>query len=163
MNSVGVGDNALKAAAASNGNTAVGHNAGTAVTSGSFNALFGINAGKVLVGGSNNTLLGAFVASTTLTSGARNVLIGTASNCDTDASGTSDQFKLCASSGATPLVTGNLAAGSLAFTVNGTFGMPQATWTDVQTCTPGQVSVDANFIYVCTAANTVKRAALSAF
>ncbi len=38
-----------------------------------------------------------------------------------------------------------------------------ATWTDTQTCTPGQISVDASYIYVCTATNTVKRASLSTF
>jgi hypothetical protein len=47
--------------------------------------------------------------------------------------------------------------------VTGVFGIPQATWTDTQTCTAGQISVDASDIYVCTATNTVKRAALSTF
>jgi hypothetical protein len=42
-------------------------------------------------------------------------------------------------------------------------GIPQATWADNQTCTTGQISVDASYIYVCTATNTVKRAALSTF
>lgn len=44
-----------------------------------------------------------------------------------------------------------------------TLQIPTATWADNQTCTAGQISVDANFFYVCTASNTVKRAALSAF
>jgi hypothetical protein len=48
-------------------------------------------------------------------------------------------------------------------TMGGTLGIPQATWTDTQTCAAGQISVDASFIYACTAANTVKRAALSSF
>ena len=47
--------------------------------------------------------------------------------------------------------------------VNGVFGIPQATWVDNQACTAGAISVDANFIYVCTATNTVKRASLSSF
>jgi hypothetical protein len=38
-----------------------------------------------------------------------------------------------------------------------------ATWPNNQTCTAGEIMVDAGFIYVCTAANTVKRAALVAF
>jgi hypothetical protein len=50
-----------------------------------------------------------------------------------------------------------------AVTAGGTLGVPQATWADNQTCTAGQISVDASFIYVCTATNTVKRAALSSF
>ena len=41
--------------------------------------------------------------------------------------------------------------------------LPQTTWTDIQTCTAGQMMADANYIYVCTSANVVKRAALSAF
>lgn len=44
-----------------------------------------------------------------------------------------------------------------------TFGLTAATWTDTQTCTAGQISVDAGFIYVCTATNTVKRATLATF
>lgn len=47
--------------------------------------------------------------------------------------------------------------------IGGTLGLTAATWTDIQTCTPGQISVDASYIYVCTATNTVKRAALSTF
>ncbi|MBV9289381.1 MAG: hypothetical protein JO288_16470 [Hyphomicrobiales bacterium] len=42
-------------------------------------------------------------------------------------------------------------------------GSPLATWAPNQSCSPGQVSVDANYIYVCTAQNTVKRAPLSSF
>lgn len=37
------------------------------------------------------------------------------------------------------------------------------TWTDTNTCTTGQMTWDGSFIYVCTAANTVKRVALSTF
>lgn len=45
----------------------------------------------------------------------------------------------------------------------GTLGLTAATWTDTQTCVAGQISVDASFIYVCTATNVVKRVALSSF
>lgn len=37
------------------------------------------------------------------------------------------------------------------------------TWANNQTCTAGQMTWDASFIYVCTATNTVKRATLAAF
>ena len=47
--------------------------------------------------------------------------------------------------------------------IAGTLGLTQATWADNQTCTPGQISVDASYLYECTATNTVKRAALSSF
>ncbi len=42
-------------------------------------------------------------------------------------------------------------------------GSTLQTWLDTQTCSPGQMTMDANFIYVCTSTNTVKRAALSTF
>ena len=48
-------------------------------------------------------------------------------------------------------------------TGSGVLGIPQATWADNQTCSAGQISVDASFIYVCTATNTVKRVAISTF
>lgn len=66
-------------------------------------------------------------------------------------------------------VVGELAktgSGSVVLTTSPTLTTPlitPGTWTDTQTCSPGQISVDASFIYVCTATNTVERAALSAF
>jgi hypothetical protein len=45
----------------------------------------------------------------------------------------------------------------------GSFGMAQATKADNATGTAGQIAWDANYIYVCTSANTWKRAALSTF
>jgi hypothetical protein len=48
-------------------------------------------------------------------------------------------------------------------TLSATLGLAPATWANNQACTPGQVSVDADYIYVCTASNTVKRVALSTF
>jgi hypothetical protein len=47
--------------------------------------------------------------------------------------------------------------------VDAVFGIPQVTWVDNETCVAGQISVDSSFVYVCTATNTVKRAALSTF
>lgn len=46
---------------------------------------------------------------------------------------------------------------------SGLYEGPQNTWADNQTCIAGQITWDAGFIYVCTATNTVKRAALSTF
>jgi hypothetical protein len=43
------------------------------------------------------------------------------------------------------------------------FGVAPSTWTDTQACTAGQVSVDASYIYICTATNVVKRTALTTF
>jgi hypothetical protein len=45
----------------------------------------------------------------------------------------------------------------------GVLGIPMVTWSAKQPCAPGQISVDASYIYVCTSLNTVKRVALSAF
>lgn len=45
----------------------------------------------------------------------------------------------------------------------GVFGVTPASWVDTQTCTAGQITADASYIYVCTATNTVKRVALSSF
>lgn len=62
---------------------------------------------------------------------------------------------------------GAVAMGVLHGTTNvaflGVVGLTQATWADNQTCITGQISVDASYIYECTATNTVKRAALSTF
>lgn len=55
----------------------------------------------------------------------------------------------------------NLGAANM--TLSGVLGMPQSTWANNQTCTAGQIAADASFIYVCTATNTVKRVALTAF
>jgi hypothetical protein len=54
-----------------------------------------------------------------------------------------------------------LKVSSLSLT--GVLSLSPSTWADNQTCEAGQVSVDASFLYVCTAMNTVKRVALSSF
>jgi hypothetical protein len=56
-----------------------------------------------------------------------------------------------------------VTTGTGLFTFGGTAQLHTATWADNQTCTAGQISVDGSYIYVCTATNTVKRAALNAF
>lgn len=45
----------------------------------------------------------------------------------------------------------------------GDIAQPLTTWADNQTCSAGQITWDANFIYVCTTTNTVKRASLATF
>lgn len=49
------------------------------------------------------------------------------------------------------------------FSVGGVLCLTPATWVDNQTTAAGQISVDANYIYVATATNTVKRVALTSF
>jgi hypothetical protein len=58
---------------------------------------------------------------------------------------------------------GVIALTGSSIAISGTLGIPQVTWTDTQTCTTGQISVDASFIYVCTSTNVVKRATLASF
>ena len=52
-------------------------------------------------------------------------------------------------------------AGSGNVTITGLFQAPQSTKTSTSTGTTGQIAWDANYIYVCTAANTWKRIALT--
>ena len=63
--------------------------------------------------------------------------------------------------------TGNLdgvvTISSGQFNIQGTVYNPPKTWADSQTCAAGQIAWDDNYIYVCTATNTVKRALLSPF
>jgi hypothetical protein len=62
-------------------------------------------------------------------------------------------------------VSGCSFKGRGGFCVNGSgvIGMTPTTWADNQACVAGQIMVDSGFVYVCTATNTVKRAALSTF
>lgn len=69
-------------------------------------------------------------------------------------------IKLQSRAGSTTFAQFSSAGFSL---LTGVLGIPQATWTDTQTCSVGQISVDANYVYACTSTNVVKRAALSTF
>ena len=53
-----------------------------------------IDTGYALTSGANNTILGESVASTTLSTGSRNILIGTSSLVDTPAAGTNDWLNI---------------------------------------------------------------------
>jgi trimeric autotransporter adhesin len=115
-----LGYNALQVLNGGPDNTAIGETSMAAATTANANTAIGSNSALTLLSGTKNLVLGQYVASTTLTTGSRNILIGTDTNCDTTASGTNDTFTVCASSGATHLLTGNRAAGALAMTNNGT-------------------------------------------
>ena len=54
-------------------------------------------------------------------------------------------------------------SGNITIDCSGVIGLTPTTWADTHTCVPGQIMVDSGYIYVCTATNTVKRAALSSF
>lgn len=136
IQNVAVGNNALFAITTASGNVAVGALAGIALTTPNSNTLIGAAAGQSLISGGNNVLLGSScgnkltsgnsntilgfqVASTTLTTGVRNILIGTASNTDTIASNTVDTLIVGASTGSTPWLTGNLTAAAPSATFAG--------------------------------------------
>ena len=109
-NNVGVGAYALaKVTGSSINNTGVGGGTGATITTGSYNTLLGFNVG-----------------STTMATGNSNVLIGTAANCDTTAAGTNNQFKVCAATGATDLMVGDMTAGALSLTLGGRLAIPNA-------------------------------------
>jgi hypothetical protein len=63
--------------------------------------------------------------------------------------------------GAVVLANGPTLGGLV--TLTGNLTGPLTTWTDTQTCSAGEITWDASYLYVCTATNTVKRAALSTF
>jgi hypothetical protein len=47
--------------------------------------------------------------------------------------------------------------------IAGVLALVPRTWADNQSCAAGEISVDATYLYVCTATNTVKRVTLTAF
>jgi hypothetical protein len=99
------------------------------ISRGNGNIALGANAGAQLATGSgNNLILGNAVASTTLATGSNDIILGTGSNCDASSSSLSNIFLVCATTGSTPLLQGNLAAGSLALTDNGTFTVAGTTF-----------------------------------
>lgn len=115
-----LGYNALATLNGNPDNTAVGASSLTAATTANANTALGSHSGVVLTSGVKNLLLGQYVGNATLTTGSRNILIGTDTNCDTAASGTNDTFAVCASSGSTNLISGNRVSGSLSVTMGGT-------------------------------------------
>jgi hypothetical protein len=143
-------------------NTLMGVNAGPSITSGSYNSAYGFNAGGGITTGIGNYLFG-YGAGDAITTGSYNSIFGNYAGTATlanavwlgDGQGYA-RFDYGVTTAGKNTITG-------ALNVTGTLAIPQATWTDTQTCTAGQISVDASYVYVCTSSNTVKRAALSSF
>jgi hypothetical protein len=112
--------------------------------------------------GTNNTAIGRFAGQNNLT-GSRNVFIGSLAGQNEQ---TSDNLYISNSNTSTPLIKGKFDSsggygGSL--TINGTLiivgGTPPATASS--TGTAGTVVADSDYIYVCIAANTWKRSAIT--
>ncbi len=99
-------------------NTALGYKAGHVNAGGGSNTYLGYETGLLVTSGANNTIIGAGVGSTTLASGAGNILIGTNSGVDVGTAGTSDTLNIgnliygtgLATSGTTP--SGTVAIGT---------------------------------------------------
>lgn len=122
------------------GDVMLGFEAGNQGGSGFSETFLGFEAG-LKVTGANNTIIGASVASTTLVGGNHNIIIGVASNCDASGASASQEFDLCAGSGSTPLLRGNLTSGSLALTDNGSMTVtPLTGCTGIQTNGSGLMS-----------------------
>jgi hypothetical protein len=112
------------------------------------------------VGDDNNSDEAALVVAGASTNGTGIELIGTgATNTNKYIRVNGGSLQIL--SGEYGLLFGITDAGVAAF--YGTVGLTPVTWTDTQTCVAGQISVDASYVYVCTASNTVKRATLSTF
>lgn len=120
-----------------------------------FNAL-GFTGSAGLGGTINNDSILAVVSTGSGAGTNTNVGIHIVGNGGSGGSGTTNNWALKIDSTAPNQVAGNL-------TVLGVLGSNPATWTDTQTCTPGQIASDSGFLYVCTATNTVKRVSLSGF
>jgi hypothetical protein len=93
-NNTGVGSGALNRLTTGIFNATVGRNSLVAVTTGFNNAALGVNAGAALTTGQSNLILGPMVGSTTLATGAGNILIGVTAAIDTPGAADSHTFAL---------------------------------------------------------------------
>lgn len=155
-------------------NTAIGDTACRGATSGTIQfsgiTCVGASTGYQLTSATNGVIISggtnANTGSTTIATGSDFILIGSGQNAvDTPSSSTSHYININNVWTVTGINSPSTSVSTFPGLVNigATFGLTPATWTDTQTCTAGQISVDASYVYVCTASNTVKRAALSTF
>jgi hypothetical protein len=90
---IAIGTSTLALDLSGNDNTIVGYNAGSKITAGD-NTCIGWQTCLQITGGHDNTVIGMQTASTTLVSGANNILIGTSSAVDTPAAGTNSWLRI---------------------------------------------------------------------
>jgi len=169
---VAVGRDALAAQAGASGNTGVGRRAGVGVTTGGANSLFGYWAGDSITTGANNVAIGYNVA-TLLSTGSNNTVIGKAGA----ATLTTGSNNMVLGSGAEPssaTVSNEITLGDgsvtdvripgIGFTLDAdSFRISTAKTpaTAGATGIAGTHTWDTSYLYVCTATNTWKRAALA--
>lgn len=144
-----IGYNALLSLNGGTTNTAVGNIAGSGIVAGSNNTLLGYGAGLLIAGGGHNVAIGAAVASTVLTSGSNNVLIGTTNNITTAAAGTSNTIQIGAGSTAIWSAIGTGTPSTATSTFTGANQMPNlaassaaTTGTVCWTTVTGNLTVD---------------------
>lgn len=135
VGNISIGELAGSALTSGQTNIIIGHSAGGTITTGSSNILIGFNA-QVQQGTSNNLTIGSFIYGNQQ-SGTRVGIAQSNPQSTLDVNGTvgATQFKLNALNSA-PASAGD-------------------------TGTLGEIRIDDSYIYVCTATNTWKRAALS--
>jgi hypothetical protein len=149
-------------------NCAGGYKSIKALTSGTFNSAWGANSLLLLTSGANNVAVG-YLAGDTLTTGSNNTILGSGS--DTQAS--TDVNSIAIGKGAVGLgsnttvigvatTTATKLFGSLSITGN-TINIPTQNTPASATAvgTKGDIVHDTDYIYVCIAANTWKRTAIS--
>ena len=110
------GADTLMALTSGANNSVFGTYAGKAIASGFDNAIFGYSAAIALTTGAKNLILGYNVAPA-LTTGNGNILLGVDSNCSLPSPASNGVFEVCAYTGSTPLIQGDMIGMSL--TVNG--------------------------------------------
>lgn len=96
----------------------VGQGALTSATSGAQNVALGYTAGNSITSGGHNLILGAAVGPTNLTTGSRNIALGTSNNCDFSGN-ISDTLIVCESSGSGYLILANLTAAAPKLAIGG--------------------------------------------
>ena len=138
-------------------NVGLGHSALKALTSGIDNYAIGQLALGALTSGNYNTAMGRQAGYST-TTGSYNVFIGYQAGYNETGS---NMLYIDNSSSSTPLILGDFANNWLKIHNDLILPSPTVPGSASATGTAGTISWDASYIYVCTATNTWKRAALS--
>lgn len=151
---LGIGYQALQNNVTGGNNTCIGYQAGLGVAANSFsnNTIIGYTAGLALTTGSTNVLIGTQTGDN-LTTGGANILIGF--DIAASAAGVSNELNIGG------LLKGDLSTPSFAVHADAVQIVTSQSPASGGAGVAGEIAWDANFIYVCTAANTWTRAALT--
>ena len=126
---------------------------------GNNNVVVGRNAANGVTTGSNNTYLGTYAGQLN-DNGSGNVFIGNAAG--QNVGGANNQLIIANSNTTTPLIAGDFSAGFVK--INGALLIDSSTpASSTANGNAGRITWDQDYIYVCVATNTWKRAALSSW